>query len=567
MREYALGKLSGADELDAAAARHASHFLTLGDKLRTGLISREQVQWAMRLDDDLDNFRACFAWALAHTPQSALRLTLDLERYWHFARRGEGHDWLERSLAASAASNELRAHALYNLSVWKCFQGIYAEARRLADECLGLASAIRSTLYEGKATMAIAFATTAGHDDGVPATTLLLLDKAEALIRSVNEPRETALVLNNHGYTRFLVGDTEAATHKLREGLAIVRSLGDVMLTMVLEGSLADAEKAAGDRSAAEAGWRRELELAGSIGSLIGASEALTGLGRLSLDDGDVKRSLTLAAAADELFRHTSSRWMGGFSADLLGDATARAERVLAPGEAEAARQRGAHMSLAEAVACGLDDGAPQIDVPQADPAPSKQSSATNTFIREGEYWAIQFEGKVVRLRDSKGLQDLARLTAAPRREFASVDLAFAVSQAARATELGVREEHGVGVETDAGPALDAEARRQYAERLADLEADVEMAEAANDPERAFRARQERDFIVDELKAAVGLGGRDRRVLDPAERARKAVTARIRDAIGRIEAVHPALGEHLRRSVGTGAFCVYDPPVPTTWGA
>ena len=567
VREYALGKLSGAGELDAAATRHADYFLNLGDKLRAGLISREQVQWAMPLEDDLDNFRACFAWALSHTPQSALRLTLDLERYWFFARRGEGHDWLERSLAASPASNELRAHALYNLSVWKCFQGIYAEARRLADECLGLAGAIRSTLYEGKATMAIAFATTAEHDDGVPASTLTLLDRAEALIRSVDEPRETALVLNNHGYTRLLVGDTEVARQKLREGLAIVRKLGDVMLTMVLEGSLADAEKAAGDRTAAEAGWRRELELAGSIGSLIGASEALTGLGRLSLDDGDVKRSLTLAAAADELFRHTGSRWMGGFSADLVRDATARAERALAPGEAETARLQGTHMSLPEAVAYGLASGAPATDVPPNDATPLQQASATNTFTREGEYWAIRFEGRTVRLRDSKGLQDLARLTAAPRKEIAAVDLAFAVSQTGRPAEAGMREQQGVGVETDAGPALDAEARRQYAQRLADLEEDVQNAEVANDPERAFRARQERDFIVDELKAAVGLGGRDRRMLDPAERARKAVTARIRDSIGRIEAVHPSLGEHLRRSVRTGTFCVYDPPVPTTWGA
>jgi hypothetical protein len=44
---------------------------------------------------------------------------------------------------------------------------------------------------------------------------------------------------------------------------------------------------------------------------------------------------------------------------------------------------------------------------------------------------------------------------------------------------------------------------------------------------------------------------------DPVERARKAVTARIRDAIKRITDVHPPLGAHLAIAVATGVFCTY----------
>jgi hypothetical protein len=125
--------------------------------------------------------------------------------------------------------------------------------------------------------------------------------------------------------------------------------------------------------------------------------------------------------------------------------------------------------------------------------------------------------------------------------------------------------EFGLGVEGDVGEALDAQARAQYGARLADLEDDVSQAEANNDPERASRAREEREFLLTELGAALGLGGRARRALDPAERARKAVTWRTRDAISHIEAAHADLGRHLRRSVRTGSFCVYDPPEPTCW--
>ena len=68
-----------------------------------------------------------------------------------------------------------------------------------------------------------------------------------------------------------------------------------------------------------------------------------------------------------------------------------------------------------------------------------------------------------------------------------------------------------------------------------------------------------------QLSSAYGLGGRPRRTGDDAERARQAVTWRIRDAMARIDAAHPELGSHLRRSVRTGTFCVYDPAEPVDW--
>jgi hypothetical protein len=67
------------------------------------------------------------------------------------------------------------------------------------------------------------------------------------------------------------------------------------------------------------------------------------------------------------------------------------------------------------------------------------------------------------------------------------------------------------------------------------------------------------------LAAAYGLGGRVRRLGDPAERARTTVTARIRDTLRRIDTVHPALGAHLRATVSTGRSCVYRPEPPVRW--
>jgi hypothetical protein len=187
-----------------------------------------------------------------------------------------------------------------------------------------------------------------------------------------------------------------------------------------------------------------------------------------------------------------------------------------------------------------------------------------NAITREGEFWTLSYAGRVVRLKDTKGLRDLARLLSTPGTEIAAVDLA-AVATPVPALRGRAAADADLAPQGDAGELLDERARQEYRQRLVDLEADVNDAEACNDPERASRARQERDFIIDELGAAVGLMGKSRRALDPAERARKAVTWRLRDTIARIAASDAELGRHLRHSVRTGTFCVYDPAVPTRW--
>jgi tetratricopeptide (TPR) repeat protein len=189
-------------------------------------------------------------------------------------------------------------------------------------------------------------------------------------------------------------------------------------------------------------------------------------------------------------------------------------------------------------------------------------------LAREGDVWRLDYEGRVLRVRDAKGMRHLALLLANPGVEFHAVDVAGAgragggPSTGLQADGLGVRA--GTG---DAGPALDAQAKAEYRTRLEDLRAEIEEAEAFNDPERAARAREEMDFIAQELSSAVGLGGRDRRVASASERARVNVTRALRREIHRIAEEDSRLGHELTATVRTGTFCVYepDPRRPVTW--
>jgi hypothetical protein len=114
---------------------------------------------------------------------------------------------------------------------------------------------------------------------------------------------------------------------------------------------------------------------------------------------------------------------------------------------------------------------------------------------------------------------------------------------------------------------LDTTAKDAYRRRLAEIEEDVELAEAAGDADRGAQAAAERDFLVRELSRAVGLGGRSRRAGSTSERARAAVTRAVRQAMVRIGEHHPQLGEHLDRTIRTGTYCSYlpDSRAPARW--
>ena len=108
---------------------------------------------------------------------------------------------------------------------------------------------------------------------------------------------------------------------------------------------------------------------------------------------------------------------------------------------------------------------------------------------------------------------------------------------------------------------IDSQALSAYRARLAELEAEIDQAHGDADLALWGRLGEERELLLAEVRRSTGLGGRARTVAhDPAERARKAVSARIRDAIRRIGDVAPQLAGHLDRSIVTGLRCSYSPP-------
>ncbi len=167
-----------------------------------------------------------------------------------------------------------------------------------------------------------------------------------------------------------------------------------------------------------------------------------------------------------------------------------------------------------------------------------------NVFRLDDGAWDVAHGGRRVRVRDMAGLRHLAVLLRRPHVAVHALELAVAAPDAAATV-----------------PA-------QWRTRLDALADQLDDAERTNDAERAAALRRERQRLVDELARAAGVGRAGRRG-SPAERARINVTRAIQAAIARLETEHPALAEHLRRTVRTGTLCTYEPDarVPIAWSA
>ncbi len=190
-------------------------------------------------------------------------------------------------------------------------------------------------------------------------------------------------------------------------------------------------------------------------------------------------------------------------------------------------------------------------------------------FLQRGDYWIIQHRGQAAFLKASRGLQCLALLLRNPGREFHVMELVGQVMGECRvlAGSSHAADSWQGGAPSDTGPVLDAKARAEYRQRFDDLRNDLEEAERFDDLAGAERARNEMAAIAKQLVLAVGLGGRDRKSGSEAERARSAVTKRIKTSINRIGEVVPSLRVHLAVRIKTGYFCSYNPHPerPVAW--
>jgi hypothetical protein len=170
---------------------------------------------------------------------------------------------------------------------------------------------------------------------------------------------------------------------------------------------------------------------------------------------------------------------------------------------------------------------------------------AAFTLTRDGDVWQLGHGDRRLRVRDSRGMELLARLVGRPGEEVHVLVLAGTPG--------------ALVPESSAGEALDDEAARSYRARLTEIDDERVRAEAGADLGRREALVHEREFLEAELARAFGLGGNARQVGSASERARVNVQRRLKEAITRIGALDPIIGGYLRAAIRTGTYCTFRP--------
>ena len=175
------------------------------------------------------------------------------------------------------------------------------------------------------------------------------------------------------------------------------------------------------------------------------------------------------------------------------------------------------------------------------------------SLAKEGEFWTIEWDRRIVRMKDSKGVRLLGILVESPGRQFHVMDL-----EGYERKPDPTRDDSSFAP-SDGCPILDAGAKNAYKTRLLELRDELEEAQGFNDIFRTSKIKQEMATLTNELARAFGLNGRSRLALSDAERSRVRVTLAVKGAIDKIGKYDSSVGWHLASSVRTGSFCLYRP--------
>jgi predicted ATPase len=515
IRQYCVVQLTTAGEIDPLRERHARFYSKVALEACAGLFAGPERPHLDVLARTEDNLRVALDCLLRIDPTAALLLAASLPLFWWTrGKLREGLRWVEQALASNAdAPAELRA------SAW------FGHGFLLAHDTNDWSAAASS------------------------------LDIGIDLVRDASEPRPPILgmLMCLRGECDVFAGDPKAAVRRTEAGLDIVRrhpaGKGSWAEFFCLW-NVAHAKRADGDPAVAIAMFRECADVCTRLGTIVAEMVACNSLGEMEEERGDLAASRAFFERALSCRERTGAIDVGYVHGSMPLNLFAVARVAAKQGDLATASKL---LRDALPIAQAIRDTATAEKISELLAQTSKTEPTHGATLRpEGSVWHVAWSGTSVHVPDMKGLWHLRELVSRPR------ESVLALSLIAAPTEDPIP----VG---DAGPMLDREALRQYRKRLADLDDELDDAEAKHDGARHAKRSAEREALLKELARATGLGGTPRRTGSPTEKARLNVTRTIRHAITQLSTALPELAAHLDESLSTGVSCCYEPRANVSW--
>jgi len=276
IRQYAAGRLADSREADQIARAHALAYLDLAERAGPYLRGHDQLEWAARIDEDIDNIRTAGATLLAVRDGAEEALRLVVAQRWYWDIRSRYQEGLELAQAALQKADQLPpsvmwARALLVLVWMKSFIGNLQLEQERIDEALAVARAHGDTATVSDL-LIVKVITLYSHGQRGPDVVAMahesielarrtgdahVIGRALAVCSSANETHDIALALS-----------------LTEEAVSVFRAAGDHYWLGAALGNLANIETSAGDFTKA----RSHLEEATSIVSRVVGDSSLLGV-------------------------------------------------------------------------------------------------------------------------------------------------------------------------------------------------------------------------------------------------------------------------------------------------
>jgi len=298
MQQHALAMLQAGDEAHAVQQTHLAFYVELAEQAEPQLLGQQQIEWLLRLDQELANLRQACSWGMEQgEAESVARLCLALSRYWMI--RGllaEGQRWIESSMSlAEPPPASLRVRLHNRAGILAAMQRRFDQAAAHLRASVDLARQAGDTQGE---VMSLNSLGAMSIERGEYAQARGYLEACLPIWQTTGDANGLASTLNNLGAVALLMEDYPAAHAWFDQSLPIFRDLGDRRMIAGVLYNLGDLSLKQGEAAPARTCLRESLELRHQIGEVGGLAEALEGFARLAVAEGRAAEAAKLLGAA-----------------------------------------------------------------------------------------------------------------------------------------------------------------------------------------------------------------------------------------------------------------------------
>lgn len=285
LHEYATQRLEESGEAYEAKQRHATFFLHFSEDAERKLVGKGQTECLMRFDEEHDNLRAAFEWALKERDaELVLKMAAALWRFWNM--RAYLREWQQSISAALEISNHLKP----SVALVKAQIGAAVLARRLSNK------AESKRLYEESLTLS----RNIGYK---PGTTFSLIGLGD-------------LARDNY--------DNEQARQLYEEGLTVAREVDDRIAISISLSNLGSLAQAAEDNVAASKLYEENLKIVSELEDQRGIAITLSKLGSIACEEQDYAKAKKLHSDSLRIKEDMGDKIGVAISKNQLGDIALR---------------------------------------------------------------------------------------------------------------------------------------------------------------------------------------------------------------------------------------------------